>query len=136
MTQIPNTRKPLFRRAERRGIRLRFVQAWVDPDGRAHHYFRRAGYPRTRLPGLPGSAEFMDAYQRALDSAMTDIGADQRSKPGSVSAAIASYYTSPAFKALAPSTQVVCSWKPSGASMATSSSRRCRGSSSPPCSIR
>jgi len=24
-------------------FRLRFVQGWVDPEGRVHHYFRRAG---------------------------------------------------------------------------------------------
>jgi integrase len=86
---------------------LRYVQAWVDRDGRVHHYFRRAGYRRTRLPGLPGSTEFMAAYQAALDAAMAEIGASTRSKPGSVSAAIASYYVSTAFKNLAPSSQVV-----------------------------
>jgi integrase len=87
-------------------LRLRYVQAWVA-DGRAHHYFRRAGYPRVRLPGLPGSLEFMSAYQAALDSAMTEIGKDKRSKPGSVSAAIASYYASQSFRCLAASSQVV-----------------------------
>ena len=46
-------------------IRLKFVQAWVDREGRVHRYFRRPGYPRIRLPGLPGSAEFMAAYQEA-----------------------------------------------------------------------
>jgi integrase len=80
----------------------------VDRDARVHHYFRRAGYARVRLPGLPGSAEFMAAYQAALDAAMTDIGASKRSKPGAVSAAIASYYASHAFtKHLAPSSQAV-----------------------------
>jgi integrase len=88
-------------------LRLRYVQAWIGRDGRVHHYFRRAGYRRTRLPGLPGSAEFMAAYAAALDAAMTPIGAVTRSKPGSVSAAIASYYASTAFKNLAPSSQVV-----------------------------
>ena len=85
----------------------KYVQAWVDREGRAHHYFRRAGYPRTRLPGLPWSPPFMAAYQSALDSAAEPIGA-RRSKPGSLSAAIASYYSSQAFvKGLAPSSQQV-----------------------------
>jgi len=88
-------------------LRLKFIQAWVDQDGRAHHYFRRAGYPRERLPGLPGSLEFMSAYQAALDSAMTPIGADKRSRPGSVSAACASYYASQSFRGLAASSQIV-----------------------------
>jgi integrase len=48
----------------------------------------------------------MEAYQRAFSAAPTAIGA-LRSKAGSVSAAIASYYGSPAFKALAPSSQGV-----------------------------
>jgi hypothetical protein len=43
-------------------FRIRYVQGWVDQDGRTHFYFRRAGYPRIRLPGLVGSAEFMAAY--------------------------------------------------------------------------
>jgi hypothetical protein len=87
-------------------LRLRYVQAWVDDEGRAHHYFRRAGYPRVRLPGLPGSPEFMRAYEAALGTAPVPIGAS-RSKPGSVAAAIVGYYGSPAFKALAGSSQQV-----------------------------
>jgi integrase len=75
----------------------RYVQGWVDREGRAHHYFRRLGYPRTRLPGLPWSPPFMAAYQSALDAAPAPIGG-VRSKPGSLSAAIASYYGSHAFK--------------------------------------
>ena len=48
-------------------LRLKFVQAWVDREGRVHRYFRRPGYPRVRLPGLPGSAEFNRAYEAALE---------------------------------------------------------------------
>jgi integrase len=87
-------------------LRLRFIQAWVDGEGRAHHYFRRRGFERVRLPGLPGSAEFMAAYQQALGSAPEPVGSG-RSKPGSVAAAIAGHYGSPEFKALAASSQAV-----------------------------
>lgn len=87
-------------------IRIRFVQAWVDHEGGAHHYFRRRGFPRVRLPGLPGSPEFMRAYETALTSAPEPIGAS-RSKPGSVKAAIAGYYASAAFRSLAVSSQQV-----------------------------
>jgi integrase len=87
-------------------IRLRYIQAWVDQDGRVHHYFRRAGFSRIRLPGLPGSTEFMAAYQQALTSAPEPVGAS-RSKAGSVAAAIGSYYGCPEFKALAASSQAV-----------------------------
>jgi integrase len=48
----------------------------------------------------------MEAYQRAFSAAPAVIGAS-RSKAGSVSAAVTSYYASPAFKALAPSSQGV-----------------------------
>ena len=47
----------------------KYVQHWVDHDGRAHCYFRRRGYPRVRLPGLPWSPSFMAAYEAALDRA-------------------------------------------------------------------
>jgi integrase len=88
-------------------MRMKFVQAWIDSEGRAHHYFRRHGFERVRLPGLPGSAEFMAAYSQALAGAPEPVGKD-RSKAGSVAAAIAGYYASPAFaKNLAPSSQAV-----------------------------
>jgi len=87
-------------------LRLRYVQAWCDRDGRVFHYFRRRGSPRVRLPGLPGSAEFMRAYQDALGSTPEPIGIS-RSKPGSVSAAIASLYSSQGFRTLKGSTQAL-----------------------------
>src|SRR5262245_24043503 len=85
-------------------FRLKFVQGWVDRHGRAPFYFRRAGFPCIRLPGIFGSAEFMAAYAAALGTEATPIGAT-RSKPGSVAAAVASYYASSAFRDLAPPTQ-------------------------------
>jgi integrase len=88
-------------------LRLRYVQAFVArKTGAPFHYFRRPGFSRVRLPGLPGSEAFMTAYQAALGSAPEPIGSG-RSKPGSVAAAIASHYGSPAFKALAASSQAV-----------------------------
>jgi hypothetical protein len=61
-------------------IRLKYVQAWVDREGRVHRYFRRRGYPRVPLPGLPGSFEFMAAYQAALAGPRTAIGAERWSQ--------------------------------------------------------
>jgi integrase len=81
-------------------MRLKYVQAWVDREGRAHHYFRRPGFPRVRLPGLPGSPEFNRAYEGALASAPEPVGAKKRSRPGSLSAAIATYYGSQQYRAL------------------------------------
>ena len=66
---------------------FRYVQSFVDrKTGAVFHYFRRRGYPRVRLPGVPGSREFMEAYQRALDSRQMPIGAS-RTKEGTVNAA-------------------------------------------------
>jgi integrase len=74
-------------------FRLRYVQAWVDADGRVHRYFRRPGYKRIPLPGLLGSADFMAAYQGALAQDAEPIGA-KRSKPGTVAAVVAAYLDS------------------------------------------
>jgi integrase len=49
--------------------------------------------------------EFMEAYQQALSAAPVAIGAGKRSKPGSVSAAIAEFYPSQSFRALSVGTQ-------------------------------
>jgi hypothetical protein len=70
------------------------------------YYFRRLGSKAIALPGLPGSAEFMEAYQTALAGApMPDIGAS-RTKAGTINAAVAAYYRSTSFtQALAPATQ-------------------------------
>jgi len=46
----------------------------------------------------------MEAYQQALAAAPVAIGASKRSKPGSVSAAIAEYYGSQAFRSLSGGT--------------------------------
>jgi hypothetical protein len=73
-------------------IRLKYVHQWVDREGRVHRYFRRRGFPRVRLPGLPGSVEFMTAYQTAL-AGPRSVGSG-RSKPGSVAAIVAEYYDS------------------------------------------
>jgi len=75
-------------------IRLKYVQAFVDrKTGVVFRYFRRPGYPRVPLPGLPGLADFMAAYQVALAQAAEPIGA-KRSKPGTVAAVVAAYLDS------------------------------------------
>ena len=74
----------------------KYVQAWVDRDGRARCYFRRRGYPLVQLRGLPWSPSFMAAYEAALTGPRTAIGAG-RIKPGSVSAVVAEYFDSQQF---------------------------------------
>jgi integrase len=83
----------------------RYVHGFVDRHGKPRFYFRRPGYKRAPLPGLPHSTEFLDAYQAALEGApRLEIGAG-RSKPGTVAAAVAGYYGSLAFASLAESTR-------------------------------
>ena len=88
-------------------IPLQYVHEFRDRHGKVRRYFRRPGLKRVALPGLPGSTEFMDAYQGALAGMIAprlEVGAS-RTKPGTVNAAIVGYYQSLAFRSLAPSTQ-------------------------------
>jgi len=65
------------------------------------------GGPVSGLPGLPGSTEFMAAYQAALDGVTLpkpEITAP-RTTPGTVDWLVSAYLSSATFKALAPETQ-------------------------------
>jgi hypothetical protein len=49
-------------------IRLKYVTADCDRHGNVRYYFRRRGLARkTRIPGEPGSKEFMAVYAALLD---------------------------------------------------------------------
>ena len=85
-------------------LKLRYIHRFRDRHGRVRHYFRRSGHPLVPLPGLPGSPEFMAAYQAALAGAPLPIGA-AREAPGSMSALIASWYRSAEFRQLSPTSQ-------------------------------
>jgi hypothetical protein len=86
----------------------KYTQGFVDRHGNPRFYFRRPGFARVPLPGLPWSPEFMEAYQRAMAiKPVSQIGSD-RVKPRSMRALAIAYYDSAAFKALDPnSTQGV-----------------------------
>jgi hypothetical protein len=89
-------------------IRMAFVQEFVA-RGKVYYYFRKPGV-RIRLPGLPGSAEFMGAYQAALDAEpRIEIGAG-RTIPGTISALVVAYYGSTDFGDLGPATQQYRRW--------------------------
>jgi integrase len=87
-------------------IRLRYVHTFRDRHGHRRAYLRIPGRKAVPLSGTPGSPEFMLAYQAALanEPSGTAIGAS-RTTPGTISAAIASYYGSAAFAGLAKKTQ-------------------------------
>src|SRR5436305_9085796 len=88
-------------------LRLKYVNSFRDRHGLMRHYFRRPGVEAVALPSLPGSADFMDAYQAALAGAapLLDIGAS-RTKTGTINAAIVGYSAHTSFtKGFAPETQ-------------------------------
>jgi integrase len=86
-------------------IRLKYVHEFTDRHGKARRYFRCRGSKQVRLPGLPGSQEFMEAYQAALESGgHREIGA-KTSAAGTVGALVSGYLNNQAFKNLAPQTQ-------------------------------
>jgi hypothetical protein len=66
--------------------------------GKARYYLRVPGRKLVPLPGLPWSPEFMEAREKALkdDWVAPQLGA-ARTRPGTVNAAIVSYYQSSAF---------------------------------------
>lgn len=77
----------------------KYVQALVDRDGRAYHYFRRPGFPRASLPGLPWSPEFMASYHAAMcrEGAAAVAEMTARTGPGTINAAVALYLDSSTF---------------------------------------
>jgi integrase len=84
-------------------IRIPYVKAYLDRHGHVRRYFRKRGRKATVIPGVPGSAEFMAAYQTALGEPVPRPAA--RHREGTVSALIYDYLKSAAFSNLKPSSQ-------------------------------
>jgi integrase len=85
-------------------LKLLYVKKYQDRHGMLRHYFRRPGFPSATLPGLPGSREFMVAYQVALSAAKAP-----RKGPavaaGTFHALLMAYYGSSEFRGLKATTQ-------------------------------
>jgi hypothetical protein len=86
-------------------VRFRFVIEDVDRHGNVRIYFRRRGEPKVRLPGLPGSDEFMSAYEDALRRTDPTRKAVNRLQVGSFGYLCRQYFTSQTFAALDKSTR-------------------------------
>jgi integrase len=82
----------------------KFVHGFVDRHGKPRFYFRRPGFKRVPLPGLPWSPEFMAAYENAVAGQPAQIGSS-RIKPGTLRALAASYFATPAFRTKSSATQ-------------------------------
>jgi len=90
-------------------INLQYVKSYINRHGKVDHYFRRRGQKLVRLPGLPGSPEFMTAYHEALalPSVQPKIEPGRiRTKAGSVGAMVAAYLASSDFYQLRESSKV------------------------------
>ncbi|WP_374471054.1 tyrosine-type recombinase/integrase [Phenylobacterium sp.] len=88
-------------------VELRYVQAFRDRHGKRRYYFRRPGFKRIPLPGLPGTPDFMGAYQAAMagETAPARQVGEERTKAGTFAALIVAYYGSADFKTLSASTR-------------------------------
>lgn len=86
-------------------IRLKYVDRFIDRHGRQRHYFRRNHGPRLLLPGLPGSAEFMLAYQEAASVGDAPRPIRQRGEPGTFARLTQDYFASSDFTTLSPATR-------------------------------
>jgi integrase len=76
---------------------LKYIDPVYKKNGKVYFYFRRHG-KRRPLPGAYNSPEFLEAYAALRNGAFKpdEIGAD-RTKPGTVNAAIVLYYKHPSF---------------------------------------
>ena len=83
-----------------------YVHGYLDRHGRPRFYFRRAGFKKVALPGLPWSPEFMRAYEAAKtgQAPPIEVGAS-RSQHGTIAALTVTYFNSHEFKTLADSTK-------------------------------
>jgi hypothetical protein len=86
-----------------------YVHAFVDRHGKPRFYFRRAGFKKIPLPGLPWSPEFMAAYEAAVTDQPPPVGAS-KVRPGTMQALALSYFTSSEFRTLKPTTQQAYRW--------------------------
>ena len=82
----------------------RFVHGFIDRLGKPRFYFRRPGFESRALHGLPYSAEFMSEYECAMAGQPLPVGAN-RALPGTMWALALSYFSSPQFRSLKPTTQ-------------------------------
>src|SRR6516225_4893703 len=74
-----------------------YVHGFIDRHGKARFYFRRAGFKKVPLPGLPWAPEFMEAYEQAQAAQPAQIGS-ARTRPGTISALVVAYYNSAELK--------------------------------------
>jgi integrase len=86
-------------------LKLRYVNEYRDRHGKVRRYFRRPRQRTIPLPGLPGSIEFMAAYQAALAIVAPPPPSPKHVIAGSLAAVTAGYFRSADYANLSPSSQ-------------------------------
>ena len=86
---------------------LPHIHSFRNRHGTMVHYFRRRGCKIVRLRGIPGSPEFMRAYEAAIGNAEPMVIGADRAKAGTVAATVGLMFASVAFADLADGTQRV-----------------------------
>lgn len=87
-------------------IDLKHVVRDIDRHGNDRFYFRVKDQEKVRLPGIPGSEEFMETYQDARRKQTAKAGGLQRVSEGSFAWLCHIYFNSTTFKVeLAPLSQ-------------------------------
>jgi integrase len=87
-------------------VRLKYLVEDRDRHGNVRRYVRQRGKPKVRVRGMPGTPEFMTAYQAALSANAATTGEPNRRKPyqhapvGSFGHTCLAYYASTEFKGL------------------------------------
>ncbi|MFI5410157.1 tyrosine-type recombinase/integrase [Kaistia sp. UC242_56] len=85
-----------------------YVSEFADRHGKMHVRFRRKGQATYYFKSVPWSADFMQEYEACMakEAAPRLIVGASRTKPGTFSALIAAYYSTPEFTGLRDSTKV------------------------------
>jgi integrase len=83
-------------------IRLPYIHEYHDRHGKLRRYVRRPGSRAIALPGLPGSPEFMQAYQDAMSG---PVLRPRTVKAGTLAALAAEFFGSTEFANLKASSQ-------------------------------
>ncbi len=84
-------------------IKLAYIHQYKDRHGVTRRYVRVPGRRGVKLPGLPGSAEFMDAYREAVNNPLPAIRS--RHTDGTLGALVERFYRSAEFANVKKSSQ-------------------------------
>lgn len=87
-------------------IKLKHLERFVDRHGKVRFYFRRGKGPRTPIPGVPASREFMAAYDAALAKPLPKPAPRFRGAEGTFDRLVQEYFTSSDYMRLTVQSQM------------------------------